>query len=632
MIQSTARGFSTLCLLATLAWTGFAYANDCQNHLAPTNPSSAYLDQSDGTITDTRSGLMWKQCVEGLGGQDCQIGSALTFDWPGALNHAQTHEFAGYSDWRVPNIRELRSLLERCRAIPAINSNVFPNSPSEWLWSSSPSADNPAASWYVDFALGESRSADRTQHHQVRLVRGGPDVPPVSVIFDGTGGTAPPNLSGKPGMSIRLPSIAPVREGHEFLGWTIESDSSNTLLGLGTILIFPSQDQRLISEWKINRYTLTFDTDGGSSVHPIVQDFGATVILPGNPVRVGYRFIGWSPAVPSKVPAEDLSFKAIWEPDLPTLQAIKDRGFLICGVSRGLPGFSEVDEGGNWRGMDVDTCRGMAAAILGDANAIRFEPLFARERFAALQSAGIDVLSRNTTWTLSRDASLGLHFTGVNFHDGQGFMVRRSLDITNPLELDGSTFCIHSTETAETNLFNFFTTNGMDYQPIVSGTLDEALQAFEENRCDVVTSDISQLAALRTRLNHSESAILLSQLISKEPLGPVVRQGDDHFFNVIKWVLMAQINAEELGVTSENVDHFLDSDDLAIQRLLGTFGNDLGQPLGLESSWAYNIIRQVGNYGEMFERNLGLNTNLGLPRGMNALWSEGGILFAPPIR
>lgn len=315
-----------------------------------------------------------------------------------------------------------------------------------------------------------------------------------------------------------------------------------------------------------------------------------------------------------------------------TLQAIKDRGHLQCGVTTGLPGFSMPDERGNWTGIDVDTCRGMAAAIFGDANAIRFTPLSARERFTALQSGEIDVLSRNTTWTLVRDGSLGLNFTGVNYYDGQGFMVQRELDVSGPLELDGATFCIQSGTTTELNLADYFRANGLQYDALVFDTSDQTGQAFAAGRCDVLTSDISQLAALRSRLDDPESAYILPQLISKEPLGPVVRQGDDAFFNVIKWSLFAQINAEELGVTSANVDEMLNSEDPEIQRLLGTGGNNLGQPIGLEADWAYNIISQVGNYGEIFERNVGPNTPLGLPRGVNALWTDGGIMFAPPIR
>lgn len=315
-----------------------------------------------------------------------------------------------------------------------------------------------------------------------------------------------------------------------------------------------------------------------------------------------------------------------------TLQAVKDRGHLLCGVTTGLAGFSMPDERGNWTGIDVDTCRGIAAAVFGSADAVRFTPLSARERFTALQSGEIDVLSRNTTWTLVRDASLGLNFTGVNYYDGQGFMVRKSLEVTSPMELDGATFCIQSGTTTELNLADFFRANGLEYDALVFDTSDQTGAAFNANRCDVLTSDISQLAALRTRLDDPDSAMFLEQLISKEPLGPVVRQGDDVWFNVVKWSLFAQINAEELGVTSANVDEMRESENPEIQRLLGTQGNDLGQHMGLGADWAYNIVKHVGNYGEMFERNVGPETPLGLPRGMNALWTQGGILYAPPVR
>jgi general L-amino acid transport system substrate-binding protein len=314
-----------------------------------------------------------------------------------------------------------------------------------------------------------------------------------------------------------------------------------------------------------------------------------------------------------------------------TLQAVKARGSLICGVTTGLAGFSMPDPSGAWTGIDVDTCRGIASAIFGNPNAVQFTPLSARERFTALQSGEIDVLSRNTTWTLSRDASLGLNFTGVNYYDGQGFMVRTSLGVSSPMELDGATVCIQSGTTTELNLADFFRANGLSYEALVFDTSQQTVDAFAADRCDVLTSDISQLAALRTSLDDPSSAVFLDQLISKEPLGPVVRQGDDQWFNIVKWSLKAQINAEELGVTQVNIDSMLESSNPEIQRLLGV-GSDMGQHLGLDSRWAYNVIKGVGNYGEMFERNVGPSTPLGLPRGMNALWNQGGILYAPPIR
>lgn len=314
-----------------------------------------------------------------------------------------------------------------------------------------------------------------------------------------------------------------------------------------------------------------------------------------------------------------------------TLEAVKQRGHLLCGVTSGLPGFSLPDERGNWTGIDVDTCRGIAAAVFGDPSKVRFTPLTARERFTALQSGEIDVLSRNTTWTLTRDASLGINFTGVNYYDGQGFMVSKSLGVTSAKDLDGATVCIQSGTTTELNLADYFRSNGMKYDALVFDTSEQTVQGFAANRCDVLTSDISQLAGLRSKLEDPSSAVLLPELISKEPLGPAVRQGDDAWFNVVKWSLFVQVNAEELGVTAANVDEMLKSENPEIQRLLGTSG-DMGSLLGLNADFGYQIVKAVGNYGEMFERNVGPNTPLGLPRGMNALWNKGGIMYAPPVR
>ncbi|MFN3984165.1 MAG: amino acid ABC transporter substrate-binding protein [Rhodocyclaceae bacterium] len=314
-----------------------------------------------------------------------------------------------------------------------------------------------------------------------------------------------------------------------------------------------------------------------------------------------------------------------------TLDTVKQRGHVLCGVSDGLPGFSLPDERANWTGLDVDTCRGIAAAVFGDPTKVQFRALNARERFTALQSGEVDVLSRNTTWTLTRDASLGLNFAGVNYYDGQGFMVRSSLGVNSAKELDGATVCIQAGTTTELNLADYFRANGMKYDALVFDTSDQTVQGFESNRCDVLTSDISQLAALRSKLSDPSSAVLLAELISKEPLGPLVRQGDDQWFNIVKWSLYAQLNAEELGVTQANVDEMKGSDNPEIQRLLGT-GGDFGQHLGLSAEWAYNIVKGVGNYEEMFERNVGPNTPLGLPRGMNALWNKGGVMYAPPVR
>ncbi len=314
-----------------------------------------------------------------------------------------------------------------------------------------------------------------------------------------------------------------------------------------------------------------------------------------------------------------------------TLDTVKERGELSCGVSTGLPGFSNPDDSGSWTGIDVDVCRGVAAAVLGDASAVKFVPLTAKERFTALQSGEIDVLSRNTTWTLTRDTSLGLNFTGTSYYDGQGFLVKKDLGVSSATELDGASVCIQAGTTTELNLADYFRFQGMEYSPVVFDTSDQTVQGFSSGRCDVLTSDQSQLYALRTKLDDPGSAVVLPEVISKEPLGPVVRQGDDQWFNVVKWALFAQINAEELGVSSDNLDEMMGSDNPSIKRLLGVEG-DMGQKLGLEADWAAKIIAQVGNYAEMFERNVGETTPLEISRGLNALWSDGGIMYAPPVR
>ncbi len=314
-----------------------------------------------------------------------------------------------------------------------------------------------------------------------------------------------------------------------------------------------------------------------------------------------------------------------------TLDDVMSAGELRCGVSTGLPGFSQPDSAGNWAGLDVDTCRAVAAAVLGDSDAVEFVPLTAAERFTALQSGEIDMLSRNTTWTTTRDASLGLNFAGVNYYDGQGFLVKTELGVDSAYDLDGAAVCTQAGTTTELNLADFFRANGMDFEAVVFDTSEGTVQGFDSNRCDVLTSDTSQLAALRTQLSDPGSAGILPEIISKEPLGPVVRQGDDAWFNVVKWVLNGQINAEEYGVSSANLDDMLQSTDPNVQRIVGTDGN-MGEILGLDGDFMVNVISQVGNYGEMFERNVGVNTPLGLSRGANALWTDGGILYAPPFR
>ncbi len=315
-----------------------------------------------------------------------------------------------------------------------------------------------------------------------------------------------------------------------------------------------------------------------------------------------------------------------------TKDEVQKRGVFQCGVSTGLPGFSIADEKGVWAGIDVDVCKAIAAATLGDATKIKYVPLNAKERFTALQSGEIDALVRGTTWTLTRDSSLGLNFTGVNYYDGQGFMVSKKLGVKSALELDGAAVCIQSGTTSELNLADYFKENKMTYKAVVFDTHDATAAAFDNGRCDVLTSDQSQLYGLRTHLSKPEDAIVLPEVISKEPLGPVVRQGDDAWFNIVKWTLNAMIEAEELGVTQANVDEMkANSKNPGVRRLLGLEGI-AGKGLGLNDDWAYQIIKQVGNYGEIFERNVGADSPLKIERGLNALWSKGGIMYAPPVR
>lgn len=314
-----------------------------------------------------------------------------------------------------------------------------------------------------------------------------------------------------------------------------------------------------------------------------------------------------------------------------TLEDTIERGAVQCGVSDGLPGFSAPDDDGNWQGLDVDVCRAVAAAVLGDSEAVNYISLNAVERFTALQSGEVDVLSRNTTWTTTRDTTLGLNFTGVNFYDGQGFMVSRDLEISSADELDGASICIQSGTTTELNLADYFRANDMEFDPIVFDTSEQTVGGYQAGRCDVLTSDTSQLAALRIQLDDPEASVILSDVISKEPLGPVVRQGDDLWFNIVKWSLFAMLNAEEYGVTSENAEEMLESENPDVARLLGQDGN-YGEGMQLEADWAYNIISQVGNYAESFERNVGMDSPLEIERGVNALWNDGGFQYAPPIR
>ncbi len=314
-----------------------------------------------------------------------------------------------------------------------------------------------------------------------------------------------------------------------------------------------------------------------------------------------------------------------------TLEDVKAKGFVQCGVSQGLPGFSNPDSSGNWSGLDVDVCRAMAAAIFGDASAVKFTPLSAKERFTALSTGEIDVLSRNTTWTMTRDTTMGLNFAGVSYYDGQGFMVRKSLGVSSALELSGASVCTNTGTTTELNVADYFRANNMPYEIVAFEKADEVVQAYDAGRCDVYTTDASGLYAQRLKLANPGDHMVLPEIISKEPLGPVVRQGDDEWFNLVKWTLFAMVNAEELGVTKANVEEMKGSDNPAIKRLLGTEGS-YGEAIGLEKDWAVKIISAVGNYGEVFEANVGPDTQLGISRGLNALWSKGGIMYAPPVR
>ncbi|MCE3027776.1 amino acid ABC transporter substrate-binding protein [Salinicola sp. DM10] len=315
-----------------------------------------------------------------------------------------------------------------------------------------------------------------------------------------------------------------------------------------------------------------------------------------------------------------------------TLDNVKSNGEFKCGVSTGLTGFSSPDENGKWTGIDVEVCRAIAAAVLGDPTKVVFSPLTAKERFTALQSGEIDVLSRNTTWTATRDNSLGLNFTGVNFYDGQGFLVRKDLGIKSAKELDGASICVQSGTTTELNMADYFKANDMQFQQVAFDTSDQTAQGFDSGRCDVLTSDSSQLAALRLQLADPSSVEILPERISKEPLGPVVRQGDDQWFDIVKWTLFAMLDAEELGVTSQNVDQMRDNPpNPDVARLLGKDGN-FGEQMGIGNDWAYNIVKMVGNYGEMFDRTVGKDSPMGLERGINALWNQGGIQYAPPVR
>lgn len=315
-----------------------------------------------------------------------------------------------------------------------------------------------------------------------------------------------------------------------------------------------------------------------------------------------------------------------------TLDGIKARGVLNCGVNPNLQGFAAKDAEGNWAGFDVDFCRALAAAVLGDPAKVNYVPLNAQQRFEALSLDQIDVLSRNTTWTMEREIRLPLRFPGISYHDGQGFIVKRLLGVTSALNLSGAAICFQTGTTNEANVEDFFREKEMVFQPVRFEKLDDLIKAFDEGKCDTFTTDVSVLYAVRLRLAKPDDAIVLQDVISKEPLGPVIRQGDEQWFNIVRWTLFALINAEEMGVTASSVEQFkADSKRADIRRLLGVEGT-FGADLGLDADWATRAIKATGNYGEIFERNLGKQTPLQINRGINALWNEGGLLYAPPVR
>lgn len=317
--------------------------------------------------------------------------------------------------------------------------------------------------------------------------------------------------------------------------------------------------------------------------------------------------------------------------DAGILDTVKQRGVLHCGVGPGLAGFGLPDQQGNWTGLDVDLCRGVAAAIFNDPTKVKFVPLSAKDRFTALQSGEVDVLSRNTTWTLSRDTSLGLAFSAVNYYDGQGFMVRKKLSLKSAKDLAGASICTQQGTTTELNVADYFRANNLKFEAVVFATNDETVKAYDAGRCDAFTTDASGLYAERLRLQNPDDHVVLGDIISKEPLGPSTRHGDDQWFDIVRWTHYAMVNAEELGVTKANVAEMRKSANPEIKRLLGTEGT-FGAGLGLSNDWAFQIVAHLGNYGEVFERNVGMGSRLKIERGLNKLWNQGGLQYAPPVR
>ena len=314
-----------------------------------------------------------------------------------------------------------------------------------------------------------------------------------------------------------------------------------------------------------------------------------------------------------------------------TLKTVQDRGSLICGVNPSLEGFASKDANGQWSGFDVDFCRAVAAAVFNDPSKVEFVPLSASDRFEALKNKQIDVLSRNSSWTMGREGDNGVVFTGVTYYDGQGFLVPKAKNFQSALELDGSKVCVQAGTTTEPNFVDFFEANHMKYETVHEASADDMVAAYQDGKCDVLTTDASGLFAMRQRLAKPTDSVILPDIISKEPLGPAVRQDDMQWFNIVKWVNFAMLNAEELGVSSKTIDEALKSQKPAVKRLVGTEG-DFGKPFGLTQDWAVRVVRTVGNYAEVFDRNVGAHSKLGIPRGLNELWNNGGIQYAPPIR
>ena len=316
-----------------------------------------------------------------------------------------------------------------------------------------------------------------------------------------------------------------------------------------------------------------------------------------------------------------------------TLDDVKAKGFVQCGVNTGLAGFAAPDAQGNWAGFDVDYCKAIAAAVFGDATKVKYSPTTAKERFPALQSGEVDVLARNTTWTINRDTALGLNFRAVNYYDGQGFMVRKSLNVKSALELSGAAVCVQTGTTTELNLADYFKANNLQYNPVVFEKLEEVDAAYDAGRCDVYTTDQSGLYAVRLTLSSPDDHMVLPEIISKEPLGPAVRQGDDQWFDIVTWVHYSLLNAEEFGITQANIEEMKASPNPDVQRFLGVEADSkIGTDLGLTNDWAANVIKAVGNYGEVFERNIGTTSALKIERGVNALWTKGGLQYGMPVR